>query len=76
MSMNYELHDWQPFPEENTSLGEFILSLSVCVAAINANGVTEKANMPLFAQTAQSRCCKAMLGKQNKTTKKNSANAP
>lgn len=52
MSMNYELHDWQPFPEENTSLGEFILPLSVCVAAINANGVTEKANMPLFAQTA------------------------
>lgn len=50
--MNYELYDWQPFPEENTDPWENTFSCSLCVTAINANGVIEKANMPLFVQMA------------------------
>lgn len=39
VSMNYELHDWQIFPERTQILGECIHPCSVCVATINVNGV-------------------------------------
>lgn len=63
--MNYELHDWQPFPEENIDPWENIFSPALCVSLpLMLMESLKRQICPCLYKWLQNRCCKNMLEKK------------